>query len=216
MAELTLLQKYPSEYSSYKNMQGRCYKKIHNSWKHYGGRGIVVCDRWMSGFKFFVEDMGKKPTDKHGIDRINNNGNYSCGKCHHCKTNNWPSNCRWATAKTQGNNKRDNVRITWKGETHTVAEWKDILGEKGTAWRGRIERGWSVKRAFTQPFNDWKFIGPITYQGKSQTLSEWAKEFGLEYSLVQERHAQGIPLEEVFSTRKIDTSEAGARGAAKR
>jgi hypothetical protein len=72
----------------------RCYNPKHKIYKYYGGRGISVCARWLKSFANFYLDMGNKPTKKHSIDRIENDGNYT------------PKNCRWATAKVQARNKR--------------------------------------------------------------------------------------------------------------
>jgi hypothetical protein len=74
-------------------MKTRCYNKNNKDYKHYGGRGIIICDRWKNSFENFLNDMGEKP-EGYSIDRINVDGNYE------------PSNCRWATQKEQVNNRR--------------------------------------------------------------------------------------------------------------
>lgn len=84
----------------YKAMKQRCYNVTHQSYYHYGARGINICDRWLNGdsknngYECFAVDMGSRPSPKHSIDRINNNVNYA------------PNNCRWATPKEQSANKR--------------------------------------------------------------------------------------------------------------
>lgn len=76
------------------NMKSRCYNKKNRSYKDYGGRGIKVCDRWLNSFETFKEDVGKRPTPKHSIDRMDNNGDYG------------PNNVKWSTMKEQANNRR--------------------------------------------------------------------------------------------------------------
>jgi hypothetical protein len=85
------------EYNSWSMMRVRCSDPRHEAYKHYGGRGIKVCDRWNDpeeGFANFLEDMGKRESQKFSLDRKDVNGNYE------------PGNCRWATAKEQRANQR--------------------------------------------------------------------------------------------------------------
>lgn len=79
-------------------MLQRCKNPRLANYKYYGGRGITVCDRWMS-FENFFADMGPRPSLEHSIDRYpNNDGNYE------------PGNCRWALHCEQVAGKRKAVR----------------------------------------------------------------------------------------------------------
>lgn len=77
------------EYSSWASMIRRCTNEKAFAYHRYGGRGITVCKRWLNSFENFLSDMGLRPSIKHSLDRINNDGNYE------------PSNCRWATIDQQ-------------------------------------------------------------------------------------------------------------------
>lgn len=118
----------------------RCYTSTAPEFPCYGGRGIRVCKRWRESFPAFLEDMGKAPSLKHTIDRIDNDGPYS------------PENCRWATRKEQANNRRDNTRISYQGVDKTISQWSDDLGVDPHLLYDRINRrGWTAEKAFTTP-----------------------------------------------------------------
>ena len=82
-------------YSMYRNMIYRCYSNKCPYYYRYGGRGIIVCDRWLNDFWAFVADMGDKPNPHLTLDRINTDGNYEA------------ANCRWATWTEQANNRQN-------------------------------------------------------------------------------------------------------------
>lgn len=123
-------------------MNERCHNPKMDKYEYYGGRGIAVCERWAS-FENFLADMSERPSPQHTLDRINVDGNYE------------PGNCRWATKLEQMNNRQINHRVTFNGETHTLAEWSRIVGiPKGTLY-ARAEKGWTVEMTLTTPLRDW-------------------------------------------------------------
>lgn len=127
---------------SYLSMMARCYVKTNNRYEIYGGRGIEVCPEWHN-----VENFAKWCEESNyqkglTLDRINTDRNYE------------PDNCRWATVREQANNRRNNRRIEYNGEVHTLAEWARILNLNPGTLQYRLGKlGWSVERAFKEkPF----------------------------------------------------------------
>lgn len=126
-----------SMYNTWGAMNGRCKNPLDRAFEHYGGRGITV--EWDT-FEQFFRDM--YPTYKIGLtlDRKNNDGNYSY------------SNCRWATAKEQANNRRTNRFITLNGVTKTTVQWCEELGIRPGTVNQRIHvYGWSNEKALLKP-----------------------------------------------------------------
>jgi hypothetical protein len=127
------------EYRVWVGMNARCYIASHTSFRYYGARGIVVCERWRISFENFLIDLGRKPSAKHTLDRIDPNGNYE------------PNNTRWATYKEQNRNRRDSVRITISGVTKTIAEWLKTAPITRRGFYERLWRGLTPEEALTTP-----------------------------------------------------------------
>jgi hypothetical protein len=130
--------RHTSVYNIWRNMIQRCKPSSADRFKYYAGRGIRVCKRWRT-FENFLADMDGMPTPQHSIERINNDGDYE------------PSNCRWATATEQGSNKRNNILLTLKGRTQTLAAWARERHIKRLTLRKRLQLGWDVEKALTTP-----------------------------------------------------------------
>jgi hypothetical protein len=106
----------------------------------YSERGIAACEG-LRKFENFYAALGEVPA-KHEIDRIKNNGNYSCGKCLECISKNWPMNVHWVPRKINARNTRKNVFLTANNETHCVAEWAEILNQSPLLIAKRKRSGW--------------------------------------------------------------------------
>lgn len=117
------------EYRTWLRMMSRCYKETDSAYEDYGGRGIKVCKKWHK-FENFFKDMSTPPSSLHSINRKNNDGSYT------------PSNCEWATATSQANNRRNNIFLTHNGERKTIAQWHHITGVKRATIEWRMKRGW--------------------------------------------------------------------------
>lgn len=116
-----------NEYGIWLKIKSRCLTKKDKAYKDYGGRGIKICKRWMD-YNLFIDDMGRRPTSKHSIERINNNKGYS------------KSNCRWATQKEQMNNTRSNVLLFHNGYIKTISQWAEVTGLKYSTLHSRVRR----------------------------------------------------------------------------
>lgn len=126
-----------AERTTWNGMISRCYRPNTTGFADYGGRGIVVCDRWRESFEAFLAYMGPRPSPAHSIDRIDVDGNYE------------PGNCRWATAVEQRRNTRASVFVEHDGRRMCVGQWAAELGLAPQLLRWRLARGWPLEKALS-------------------------------------------------------------------
>lgn len=172
-------------YHTWASMVARCTNSNSREWKNYGGRGISVCERWMT-FANFLADMGEKP-EGLSLDRFPDmNGNYELG------------NCRWASDTQQARNKRNNRLLSYKGDIKSLAEWAEILGVNRLYIHNRLRRGMTVEQAFDT--SDCR--GPrkhFVFDGMSKTISGWARHFGVDPQAFLRQFNNGVGVPELIS-----------------
>lgn len=125
----------------------RCFNKKEKTFSRYGGRGITVCEFLRSSVANLILAIGEKPQGK-SIDRINNNGHYSCGACPECLMYSWPKNVRWADKFQQARNTSANRMITLGGMTKCVAEWAEYASLPYPCLLRRLKMKWPTYMLF--------------------------------------------------------------------
>ena len=136
--------KFTSEHTVWMNIKSRCYNTNNKAYKNYGGRGITMCERWLESFENFYEDMGDRPSPKHSIDRIDNDGDYC------------PENCKWSTKQEQNRNKRNNLYLEYNKERLIAKDWCEKIDIDYDTLRARIRSGLSDEQCLTNPVQNTK------------------------------------------------------------
>ncbi len=126
------------EHQIWTAMKQRCLNSHNSGYKNYGGKGISVCNKWLT-FEGFWEDMQDGYSNNLSIERKDNSKGY-------CK-----DNCKWATMLEQQNNKTNNVTFTYNGITLNRNQWARYAGISKETLRGRLSRGWLFEKAITIP-----------------------------------------------------------------
>lgn len=122
-------------YKIWKDMRRRCNINDIQHNRHYGDRGISVCDEWEDFDTFYEWAMENGYNDKMSIERIDVNGNYT------------PNNCKWIPVEEQTFNTRKTINITIGGISKPIGQWADELGLKRTTVYSRMRRGATPKEA---------------------------------------------------------------------
>lgn len=127
----------------YAAMKARCSNPNNIAYRHYGGRGIAVCERWSNSFEAFLSDMGERPSSQHSIDRIDNDRGYG------------PDNCRWATRSEQMANTRG-ARPVLRSDGRSYRTLKEAADDVGVTQAniGAVCRG----RQATSGGYSWQYI----------------------------------------------------------
>jgi hypothetical protein len=194
------------EYTVWKSMIGRCRYPSSTGWRNYGGRGIRVCDRWASSYQAFLEDMGRRPSPRHTIGRIDSNGNYE------------PGNVRWETWAEQTRNRRNSRLITVDGVTRNLIDWAHLAGLSTTAISLRIKNGWDLHDAISvpsgQPNPKPVHRGPgrrrvmwLTIDGETKIVSEWAALSGTHAGTISTRIRNGWDAKRAVFEPLVDRRE---------
>jgi hypothetical protein len=135
-------------YNTWVHMKGRCFNPSNKRYVYYGGRGITVCEKWLT-FEGFYEDMKEGYSSKLTLDRINVNGNYE------------KSNCRWITVQEQQNNKRNNRIYVYNGTTDTLKRLCQLYDVGYGTVQYRLKKGLSIKDAIELPLQEGIKLKPI-------------------------------------------------------
>ena len=162
-------------HSVWRGIRKRCYNPRARGYANYGGRGIVLCSGWKSSFKSFYEDMGERPSLQHSIDRVDGDGNYSCGHCEECLSNGWVSNCRWATRAEQRRNSKNVRMLTFEGETLCLADWAERKGMSKGTLHGRLTK-MSVAEALRTPVRQCRTDKQFMAVPEPDRDSEWHRD----------------------------------------
>ena len=172
-------------YRSWVAMMTRCYNSKRREYHRYGGRGIVVCQRWHT-FQYFFEDIGERP-DGCSLERIDNDRHYE------------PGNVRWATQKEQARNTVRNRYVVLHGVRRVLS---DVAVESGIAietMRNRLASGMSVEDSISRPvMNNRPSTLLIEWHGEKKTISGWADALGMRRDTLAFR-MKHCPLEKGFS-----------------
>lgn len=164
------------EYRAWVKLRSRCLSPSDPSFHNYGGRGIKVCERW-NDYSNFLADMGRKPSPRLSIDRINNDGDYE------------PSNCRWAPSSVQNSNtRRTTIFVDYNGRRMPLVE---AVGRSGSPnpvslVRSRVvENNWSLRDALTIPHTG------LSPDGRKHTYPKKRKAAGvMTFSLIDDEPGQ--------------------------
>lgn len=175
-------------FNTWNGMIDRCHNESSKSYRLYGARGIEVCARWRNSFDDFAADVGDKPSPRHSLGRIDNDGNYE------------PGNVRWETRWEQQRNKRSCRYVTVSGETKTVSEWARSIGVTSEAMRLRLKKSASLEAIVSTPKGEIVVARPGNVAIRDDAPLLWPEEIPLNvvHHALAESHQDGLRIVETL------------------
>lgn len=185
--------KQPYLYRIWSQIKQRCYNKNCVKYPDYGGRGIDMDPMWKDSFGLFQMEiqkrLGKRPSPKHSLGRINQDKGY------------WPGNIKWQSAIELMRNKRNNHLVFYQGNWMTIAELAQKSGfEPGRLQHRIVYQKLSVEEALKRPLEGGNKY--IDWKGEYHSLSTWSRRLGLPYDTINSRLELGWPVDRAFTTPK--------------
>lgn len=174
-------------------MLQRCYDTRQKCYARYGGAGITVCDRWNpaqgGSFDNFLTDVGRKPTRKHSLDRIDPLGSYC------------PENVRWATAEQQARNKTNSALVIYEGKLIPMMDAAELSGINYSTLRQRRRNGWADAEMFMsiEEGQERKVKLVVEVEGVKMPLVAACKKLGVKYVTAKARISKGWPMDRVLA-----------------
>lgn len=134
------------EYGVWVHIKQRCYNQNSNSYKNYGAKGVTICKEWLNDSQAFLDYIGKRPSPKHSLDRINKNKGYEPGNIKWLPPvkewiNKFPNYATWLGIKYRcyNSNSKDYIHYggrgikVYDGWINNFTAFNDYVGEKPSA-----------------------------------------------------------------------------------
>lgn len=143
------------DYVIWTKLKSRCLNPKDKSYKHYGGRGIKICDRWLHSFENFIADLGYRHSQNYSLERIDVNGDYC------------PENCKWILKSLQSRNSRRVKLIEYKGDRKCLSE---LCRELSLSYNSIRHKVYDLKIPFEEAIKIPKHKKSTDFHTESQTI----------------------------------------------
>lgn len=194
---------------SWQCMMNRCYNTNVQCYSYYGGVGIYVCAGIQRGPHILAELIGLRPIGM-SIDRIENNGSYTCGKCNECTERSAGLNIRWATPHEQRMNQKRTKRVAINGVEKSYEEWAIIAGVPFMTFYGRVHYyKWTGSRLLQAAIDprEGAIKRFITVGSETKCMTDWGRDNGISPGVIWGRLKRGWTAKQAVTTPPLKPHE---------